>query len=82
MPKSDTAQLVVTSLDPTEKPETVGQASNKAENNDSTPTPDTNPDPVVRADTGPADTVQESRKECVEDVGDDVVEGEEDTVIY
>ena len=67
---------------PADRPNTVGQVANKREHIDQTAKPVANSDSIIKTDTKPLTAVQESLKECVDDGGDDVVEGEEDTVIY
>ena len=66
-----------------EKPKTVGQLTNDEEPVDSLPVPITNALPVIESEeTAETSTTSEIPKDHVDDGGDVVVEGDEDTVIY
>ncbi|MCJ1438644.1 hypothetical protein MMC27_008034 [Xylographa pallens] len=85
-------KLVNDSLQPTdttmtdvesEKPETVGQLTNDEELIESSSVSNTNAQPVIESEkTVDTSTTSERSKDHVDDGGDVVVEGEEDTVIY
>ena len=88
----DSPKLVDVSLQPTdttmddvesEKPETVGQLTNDEELIESSSFSNTNAQPVIENEkTVDTSATSERSKDHVDDGGDVVVEGEEDTVIY
>ncbi|MCJ1385734.1 hypothetical protein MMC17_008857 [Xylographa soralifera] len=66
-----------------EKPETVGQLTNDEELIESSSVSNTNAQPIIKSvRTVDTSTTSELPKDHVDDGGDVVVEGEEDTVIY
>ncbi|MCJ1417485.1 hypothetical protein MMC32_003829 [Xylographa parallela] len=88
----DSPKLVDVSLQPmdttmddveSEKPETVGQLTNDEELIESSSFSNTNAQPVIENEkTVDTSATSERSKDHVDDGGDVVVEGEEDTVIY